>query len=201
MKFLYTLVFIAAIVVPANFQPEPRVVSKQHSVEKCQPNIEHSYNRQEILEKFASILNASAPGYKKYESRGFYIENERPQKFFIYDLTDTSNKGTPLGGCVQIQNKHVYHVAPIYTPFSFSHIITIHDKSLKVFRNINCKGRGNSLEDVISYLNQELINSKDKDKIIARVKNYRKHGIYATIDDLRLRCEEAINDSSSGSDR
>lgn len=192
MKFLYTIVFIAAFLAPANFQPKSRVELKQRSAEKCQPNTDLSYNRQEILEKFASILNAAAPGYKKYESRGFYIEDERPQKFFIYDLTDTSNKGTSLDDCVQIQNKHVYHIAAIYAPFSFSHIIIIEGKNLKIFRNINCKGRGNSLGDVIRYLNQELKDSKDKDEVIARVKNYRKHGIYATIDDLSLRCQEAV---------
>lgn len=159
-------------------------------IQECRSNPDTLYNRQSVLERFAEMLNDAAPGYKELESRGFYVENERPRKFFIYDLADASNKGEPLGDCVKLVNDHVYHVAPIYSPYSFSHIVILEDGKLRVFKSINCKNSEDSLEDVVTYLNQKLKNDRNKNEIIGRVRNYRQYGVYFTIDDLSLHCEE-----------
>ena len=118
----------------------------------------------------------------------FDVKDERPLKFTIFDLTEISNKGTSLSDCVKLKNNHVYHFAPIQKRYSFSHIVILEDGVAKVFRSINCKNKGDSLEDVISYLSQKLKDNSDKQKILDRVKNYRKYGIYTTVDTPYLEC-------------
>lgn len=168
--------------------PDPAASTHQDQA-ACEPNRDVLYNRQQILTHLAEILNKSAPTYRKYESRGFEVVNDKPRHFFIYDLTDLSNTGTPLGPCVQLLNKHVYHLAPIYLPFSFSHILLLDDGQLKVFRSVNCNG-GDRMEDVLSYLKANLPDNDKKSETLARVQAYRDYGVYATTDDLRIRCDE-----------
>lgn len=163
-------------------------LSGQNMTEKCSPNPDNLYNRQQVLEQLAKILTISIPEYQQFDSSGFYVENERGKNFFVQDLTDTSNKQT-LQSCVNFINNHVYHFAPIYLPYSFSHILILEDGNLKIFKSINCVGRGDALEDVINYLNQKLKNDRNKEEVISRVKNYRRYGIYFTIDDDVLRCQ------------
>ena len=73
--------------------------------------------------------------------------------------------------------------------YSFSHIGILEDGSLKVFKSINCKGRADSLEDVLAYLIEKLKDDKNKQEIISRVKNYRKYGLYTTVDTPTLECK------------
>ena len=167
-----------------------RYPSKSEALEKCSPNSDRLYNRGRVLKQLAKILNTAAPGFRKYESSGFQVKKERPQKFFVYDLTDTSNRGKPTGRCIEFKNNHIYHVAALYLPFSFSQIVILEDGKMKVFKSTNCKNSKDSLEDVINYLSKKMMNEKDKEEIITRVKNYREYGIYFTIDDTWLRCEE-----------
>jgi hypothetical protein len=121
--------------------------------------------------------------------------------FFAYDLTDTSNKGTSLN-CVDFKNNHVYHVAPHYIPFSFSHIVILEDGNLKVFKSINCQNSKDSLEDIVTYLSQKLKGDKEKDEIIRRVKDYRKYGLFKTTDDTVVRCGTigSVGKSTNGLD-
>ena len=172
-------------------------VSKSEVLNKCSPNLDNLYNRERVLKQLAKILNTAAPGFREYESSGFHVKKERPQKFFVYDLTDTSNtvasarySSKPSGRCIEFKNNHIYHVAGTYLPFSFSHIVVLEDGKLKVFKSINCENSEDSLEDVINYLSKRLLNDKDKDEIINRVKNYREYGKYFTVDDTYLRCKE-----------
>ena len=44
--------------------------------------------------------------------------------------------------------------------------------------------------DIITYLNQRLKDSKDKGEIINWVKDYRRYGIYLTIDDSGFICKK-----------
>lgn len=117
------------------------------------------------------------------------VKNGRPAGFSINDLTDPSNTGTPLGECIEFRNTHVYHFALIFAPYSFSHVVILENGKLKVFKAINCK-TGDRLEDLITYLNQELKDKKDRDEIINRVRDYRRYGMYVATDDSSLRCEE-----------
>ena len=155
---------------------------------QCSENSDALYNRQQILEQLAEILNISVFGAKK-DNFKFEVENERPRRFTVYDLTEPPNKGIPLGKCINFLNNHVYHFSPMEKRYSFSHIVILEDGNLKVFKSINCKGRGDSIEGVLEYLNRKLGNDKNKTKIINRVKNYRKYGIYTTVDTPNLQCK------------
>ena len=155
---------------------------------KCSENSDSLYNRQKTLEQLAEILNVSVFGTKK-DDFVFGVKNERPSRFTIYDLTEPPNKGTSLSKCVNFSKSHVYHFSPIQKRYSFSHIVVLEDGNLKVFKSINCKGKGDSLEDVINYVSPKLKDNKNKDEILNRVKNYRKYGIYTTVDTPNLQCE------------
>jgi mannitol/fructose-specific phosphotransferase system IIA component (Ntr-type) len=160
--------------------------------EKIVENPDKAYNREEIINQFASILFDSAPGYKKYFLPRFIVEDERAIGFFIYDLTDPSNKQTSLTERVNFYNNHIYHFAFIDEPFSFSHIAILEDGKLKIFNLINCKNKGESLKDVLSHLKLKLKNDKNKNEILKRVKNYRKYGVYTSFNgSSSVRCEEA----------
>ena len=169
---------------------QTEALSKLKTIKRCDENSDGLYNRREVLERLAAILNDSAPGYKNFERNGFYVnEDERPRYFFVYDLTDLSNKGTSLS-CVDFKNNHVYHFAAHYIPYSFSHIVILEDGNLKIFKAINCENSRDSLEDVIVYLNQKLKDVANKDEIISRVKDYRKYGSFVTVDDTYIRCKD-----------
>jgi hypothetical protein len=155
--------------------------------ERCPANSERQYDRSKILQRLADTLNTAAPSFRNYEPTGFYVQDDKPRLFFVYDLTDVSNKGSSLA-CVNFENHHVYHFAAHYIPFSFSHILILEDDNLKIFKSINCANATERLNEVVSYLNKALANDSHKDEIIQRVKDYRKHGSFFTVDDTSIRC-------------
>jgi len=165
---------------------------------KCEPNQENRYNRVKMLEKLGTILDETMISYynakyrikKKPAKNPKFVIDERPNGFFVYDLTDTSNKTEPLGGCIEFKDNHIYHFALIHLPYSFSHIVILEEGQLQVFRAINCNDSQDKIKDVLDYLEPKLKDEKDKEEIIGRVKNYRKHGIYGAIDDDILQCPE-----------
>ena len=61
-------------------------------IPNCSENPDKLYNRQIILEQLADILNESVPEYVKVGNPRFAVKNERGNLFFVYDLTDPSNK-------------------------------------------------------------------------------------------------------------
>lgn len=164
---------------------------------KCEPNQDNRYNRVEMLEKLGTILDETMISYynakyrikKKSAKNPKFVIDERPNGFFVFDLTDTSNTGKPLGECIEFKDNHIYHFSLIHLPYSFSHIAVLEGGTLRAFKAINCKD-GDSMEDVIRYINQKLKDDKDKDQILDRVRDFRKYGIYNTIDDDSLRCQE-----------
>lgn len=154
---------------------------------KCAENPDSLYNRQRILGQLAQTLNTSVFGPTKDVSK-FAVENERPRGFTVYDLTKPTNKGLPLSKCINFLDNHVYHFSPIEKRYSFSHIVILEDGNLKIFKSLNCKGKGDSLEDVMRYLNERMKDDNNKQKVISRVRNYRKYGIYTTVDTPSLEC-------------
>jgi hypothetical protein len=197
------MISIAILVLSSNVysqvKSEKTPLTKLRSEEmnkKCEPNSDTRYDRVEVLKKLGNTLNKTAIDYhnaiysikKTSKNPKFVNNNERPIGFFVFDLTDTSNKGTPLGECMEFKNNHIYHFALINIPFSFSHIVVLENGNLKIFKAVNCKD-GDSLEDVISYLNQMLKDTGNKNEILNRVRNYREYGIYSTVDDDSLRCQ------------
>lgn len=160
------------------------------SKEVIPENSDKLYSRSTILKQFLEVLIYSRPTVFQ---RGFpyvFIEESRAVGFFIYDLTEPSNKQTSLLERIEFKNNHVYHFAHIDLPFSFSNIAVLENGQVKIFRTINCDGKGDSLKDVVSYLNEELKGDKNKDDIIQRVNNYRRYGVYVSLNGLSTpQCE------------
>ena len=156
---------------------------------KCVASSQGAYDSQMVLEELAAMLNKSIPDFRKYEPEGFSVEKGQPRKFFVYDLTDPSLKSTPLGKPMPFTEGHVYHVSAIYLPFSKSHIVILEHGHLKVFRSVNCRNGGDSIEDVTAYVSGKLNNDSNRDAIVSRVRKYRDYGIYFTIDDTTAPCD------------
>ena len=194
MKCTLLLCFLAfTSVISVNCQQKDQNFNKSLSKAntQCSENSDSLYNRQKVLEQFADALNNSIPEFKEKNGFRFSAENEKPKGFGIYDLTDTANKYLNKSDCVNFINNHFYHVFPFIYDFSFNHIIILENVKLKVFNSVNCKDRGNTIEEVIAYLNQKLFDSEEnKKQILERVTNYRKYGEYARLDNFsRLLCK------------
>lgn len=156
----------------------------------CPINSDSQYDRVRVLSELASVLENSIPEYRKVIPPGFGVTGDRPRAFFLYDLTDPSNNKTNGWACVGLIDRHIYHVSPFEAMFSFSHIVILEQGRIKVFRSINCRGRGDTLKDVLEYLNGTLENNREKTSILDRVKRYREYGKYSTTDDPALRCHD-----------
>ncbi|MEZ5347359.1 MAG: hypothetical protein R2681_17560 [Pyrinomonadaceae bacterium] len=159
-------------------------------------NSDKLYDRWKVLNQLSDVLrNSISEKMQEQISWRFLTEESRASGFFVWDLTEPSNKQTSLLERVEFKNNHVYHFAFIDLPFSFSNIAVLEDGKLKIFKAINCKGKGDSLEDVVGYLAKKLKNDKNKDEIVGRVKNYREYGVYVPFNDLsEPQCEEVISD-------
>lgn len=154
-------------------------------------NSDSLYSRGRILRQFGEITSSASKNRKMYYPL-YRIEESRAAGFFVYDLTDTANKQTSLLERIEFKDNHVYHFADIDLPFSFSNIAVLNDGKLKIFKSINCEGKGDSLGDVVRYLTEKLRNDKNKDEIIERVKSYRKYGIYSSFNGLSApQCQKA----------
>jgi hypothetical protein len=154
------------------------------SKEEMPKNSDKLYSRREILDQFGLIIGNSVSADIERNHPLYRIEESRAAVFFVYDLTDTTNKQTSLLERIEFKNNHIYHFADIDLPFSFSNIAVLEDGKLKIFKSINCEGKGDSLKDVVSYLTEKLKDDKNKDEIINRVKNYREYGVYASFNGL-----------------
>jgi hypothetical protein len=171
---------------------------RQNASEKCRADPDPRYRRQQILEQLAGILKQSIPKDAVYFPLLHADREGKKLRFFVYDLTEPENihpevkkRGPNLdSSCIRFVDNHVYHFSPFFIPYSFSHIGFLEDGELKVFKLLNCEGKGDSLDDVVGYLNQKLKNNKEKDEVIRRVKDYRKFGHYFTVDDTAVRCHQ-----------
>ena len=158
--------------------------------ERVPENPDKLYPRGKTLQQLSEVLRGSLPEAERTNHFSFPVEQSRANGFFVYDLTEPTNKQTSLLERVDFKNRHVYHVSYIDLPFSFSHIVILEDGELKVFRSVNCRGKGDSIEEVVGYLSQKLKGDNSKAEIINRVKKYREYGIYAPFDGSSTpRCE------------
>jgi hypothetical protein len=144
-----------------------------------------------VLEEFASILNKNIPEFRKIaDPRAFYVVNGRPVNFSVFNLADTTNafpprplessaRADPDTNPFVLNQRGVYHFAPLDLNFSFSHIAILDNGRLKVFSFLNCEGRGETVRDVLQYLAQM---GSYSDTVIARVQNYRSYGTYYQTD-------------------
>jgi hypothetical protein len=182
---LLSVIFLLLFISCLGQEKSKTKIDAPKIAEQCSSNTDQIYNRQKVLQQFAEVLNTSIPEFEKDNRFKFYVNNEKSGGFGIYDLTDTLNldKATD-NGCVEFIDNHIYHVFPYQHPYSFNHIIILENGNLKVFKSINCKDRGETLDDVINYLNLKLVNNKNKSEILERVKNYRRYGEYTRFDNF-----------------
>ncbi len=161
----------------------------QKKEQACPPNSDLRYERAKVFAELASILETSIPEYKKVIPTGFGVIGGRPRAFFVYDLSDPSNTKRNVWGCLDLIEGHIYHVSPYEEMFSFSHILRLENGNLKIFKSINCRRRGDTMEIVLRYLEKALEKTSDKTQILDRVKRYREFGVYSAVDDPELRCD------------
>lgn len=159
-------------------------LSKPESFYKPSENSDSLYEGKYPIQEFSYILNDAISGYEKFFYNGFYFERRTAIGFFVYDLTDPNNRQTSLDEGVRFIKNHVYHFAPIDLPWSHSFIAVLGDDDMKVFKAVNCKGKGDSLKDVIAYVSEKLKNDNNKNAVIERLKNYRKYGVYASFNGI-----------------
>lgn len=188
---VYVTISIVSLLLLGVCRPSQKAEARKTVItrqpETCSANPDSLYERKIVLEHLAQVLNAATPGFRKYEDTGFYFEHDRPQHFFVYDLSDPSNKSTPSTGCINFLDKHVYHFAARYIPFSLSHVAFLEAGKMKIFKAINCENSKESLTDVLRYV-EVRSNLENKDEIIKRLKEYRTYGEYFTVDDPVIRC-------------
>jgi hypothetical protein len=156
---------------------------------RCKPNPDPHYVRSRVLGELANVLNESIPEYSKGFPKGFYSDSENAVGFFVFDLTNPTNKQLTFQDCVDFINGHVYHVAPEDSYYSLSQIVILEEGKLKVFRSVNCPPRGDRLEDAISYVSAKLAHDKQRDEVINRVRNYKKYGSYGSLHHAASVCE------------
>lgn len=191
VSFFFFCVIISIPMVFVEGQSQKNSIqneTKQKTLTPCSPNPDTLYNRQEVLNVFLTTLRQTRPEYEIGDRR-FYIWAEKARGFFVYDLTEPSNKQVFSTECVDFKNNHVYHFAPTTLDYSSSNIAILEDGKLKIFTSINCKDSRDSLNNVVDYLQKKLAESKEKGDILDRVKNYRKYGTYYSIDSSKPLCE------------
>ena len=141
----------------------------------------------EHMNQMAAILNGAVEKryVDIYYKDEFHIKNQVPVNFFIYDLVDTVNNSylpnIKVDREVRLRAEGVYHFAPWDLTVSFSHIAVIKGKEIKVFRLLNCDGKGDNIDEVLKYLEN---NFNYAPPVLKRVAKYRQHGVYAATDDM-----------------
>lgn len=151
----------------------------------CTDDSTSLYSRVVVIQRFANVLN------KTLATTSFKVTEKGTGKgFVIFDLVDTTNFEGRNDECVSFVDRHIYHFASIVFEESYSNIAYLENGQIKVFETINCKGKGNTLQDVIDYIEPKIEGSDNYDKILYRIRNYRKYGYYVAYDNYSvINCE------------
>lgn len=137
-----------------------------------------------ILIKFANVLNSLVLNYKAKDDEGLYDKNScRLVGTFIWDITDTLKKETATGDCIEFKEGHVYHFAPIRKRDSYSNIAIIKNGEPIIFKALNCPGKGETIEDVVTYIKDNFPKTNETQFLLTRVMNYRNYGKYTKTDE------------------
>ena len=188
--FFCAIILIPMALVEGQSQKNPgQTDTNQKTFSPCAPNPDALYDRNEVLNVFVMTLRRARPEYETGIRRFDVRTGGKAVGFFVYDLTEPSNKQVLSTECVDFKNNHVYHFAPKNLDYSSSNIAILEGGKLKIFTSLNCKVGGDNIDDVINYLQKKLAESPEKNSIIDRVKNYRKYGAYTTIDSVKPLCE------------
>lgn len=141
-------------------------------------NPDPTLKRREVLLKLRDALASVAPDIGKRRSPSIAVEGDQAIGFFVWDLTEPSNRQTSLTEYVDFKDGHVYHLACIDLPYSFSSIAVLNKGRIKLFKAINCEGKGNTVNDVFRYL-KRFAKGNGKSELVGRLKRYRQYGVYA----------------------
>lgn len=150
--------------------------------------ISYSYDRTKTLNSFCAILYELKKHYDFDEKLIYYgVKTNRPIGFFVYDLSDTLNNSK--NGIVNFKEGHIYHFAPRDLYFSYSNFCFLLNGNLVFFKAVNCKKPINTINEVISFLENHLPNTVDSKGVIKRVSNYKHYGSYGYNDLSICKCE------------
>jgi len=148
----------------------------------CQDTIA-GRSKKEILNAFADVLNGLVPDYTSIYTKGFHVNNAcRLEGVFMYDLVDTLNVERTYNESIKLLDGHIYHFSAIENESSYSNIAIINGGDLKIFRALNCPGKGDKVEDVVRYVKNSMTGIISNEALIQRILNYRQYGIYVMED-------------------
>ncbi|HEY9046891.1 MAG TPA: hypothetical protein VIN08_13400 [Ohtaekwangia sp.] len=148
----------------------------------CQDTIA-GRSKKEILNVFADVLNGLVPNYNRTYTKGFHVNNAcRLEGVFICDFVDTLNVERTYNECIKFLDGHIYHFSAIENESSYSNIAIINGEDLKIFRALNCPGKGDKVEDVVRYVKNSMTGIISNEALIQRILNYRQYGIYVMED-------------------
>lgn len=173
-----SILMISCVPKKSNTQSKDNLVSTC-----CQSTDGEKYNREEVLQEMAQILNELVPGWG-IDKQGFYI-NKQCQLVgaFIWDITDTLNREATLNECVGFKEGHIYHFSPLEKSSSYSNIAILDKGRVRIFKAINCPQKGDNIEDVIRYVKDSLPASAVDESLIIRIRDYRRYGAYLGVDE------------------
>lgn len=145
------------------------------------------YNRKRLLDTMCIVLYGLKKNYSFEFPTRFYIRDEQPVNFFVYDLNDTTNNS--VNNSIKIIEGHFYHFAPKVLYFSYSNIFIVKDGKVHFFLALNCKHSINKIEEVIGFAKCVMANDSSQDSVILNIKKYRTFGKYLKMDMNTCKCE------------
>lgn len=150
-----------------------------NSDKRIPANIDEQYDRPAILFRMGEFLMGILSP-KQRDTVTWYLQEEgRGVGFFVWDLTEPSNKQTSLLERIEFKEGHVYHFGFIDTALSYSNIAVLTRGTVKFFRTINCSEKGDDISEVERFLEKELKLGEKKDLgTLSRLKEYRNYGMY-----------------------
>ncbi len=135
-----------------------------------------------LLFQLADTLNEEFSELDGMHSRmRFYVHENNPVNFFVFDLIDTTNNSENDRGFIEFKDPGIYHFSPTRYRYSYSHIAILHNGKLKIFSYLNCDENGETVEKVLTYIERYLSLEKEA---LDRIRRYRSYGHYVLRDPM-----------------
>ncbi len=148
--------------------------------------------------KNISLIKQLSKSINKYHTYSLAeVDSLGGINFFIYDLLDKKNHQANTFDdksfiqCVEFIDNHFYHFASIHFSESYSNIAHYSKGKFTIFEAINCKKLGDSLKDVIEYIENNIAAASIRNNLLKNLNQYRKYGKYTAFDnyDMVLSCD------------
>lgn len=132
--------------------------------------------RNEVLDSMWHLVE-TATGREKVDYEVDSVIKNAMQDFFIYDLVELRNnrRDTPK---IKIKNLHIYHFGHNFQYFSYSNILIVNGGKVEIFKYLNCEKTGSYASDILDYIHKNNLSKYYDNKVLRRIKNYRKYGDY-----------------------